>query len=499
MTSHSSVRLYRLVTALLIALIAAVIGASPSTAASDPSPPGGVTLSISGTDATVSWSPPSSFGTSWDGSSATLRYYTVYLWYSSKSCQTTATSCSFNGLTPGAEYHATVYVYTSAYGSSSAESNRVTVCCVKPGSPYSVSAVAGNAQATVSWIKSSLSGGGVVTFTATSSPDGKTCSTTDSSCVVSGLRNGVAYTFSVVAANAAGSSSPSSMYTSVTPRGPPSDPLGVSAQPKVAGATVSWNPPASDGGDPIVQYVVTADPGGATCVATPAARSCDVLNLPAGTSFTFIVQADNAQGRGAPSAPTSPISTPTVPSPPLAVKAQVSKGAANVEWLPPSSNGGDLVTRYVAVSSPSGLTCESSTLDCKITGLTNGVAYSFVVTAFNGVGPSIGSDPSTEQVLTAKASAPSRVSAKLAGRSATVTWKAPKSTGGKPIKSYEVSASGLKTRCKTKTLTCTFKNLQVGIQYQFVVRAITARGPGSAALSNNLYIPIPPKDAPSLS
>ena len=62
-----------------------------------------------------------------------------------------------------------------------------------------------------------------------------------------------------------------------------------------------------------------------------------------------------------------------------------------VSWTAPSFDGGAPITSYTATSSPSGRTCttgDGDTTACTVTGLTNGTAYTFTVTADNEAGTS---------------------------------------------------------------------------------------------------------------
>ena len=89
-----------------------------------------------------------------------------------------------------------------------------------PDAPTSPVATAGNAQASVAFIPPASDGGNAITgYTVTSSPGGFTATGASSPLVVTGLATNIAYTFTVVATNAAGNSVASVASVSVTPFG----------------------------------------------------------------------------------------------------------------------------------------------------------------------------------------------------------------------------------------------------------------------------------------
>jgi hypothetical protein len=88
--------------------------------------------------------------------------------------------------------------------------------------------------------------------------------------------------------------------TIVSPATRPGAPSGVTATPGDRQATVTFTAPASDGGDQVNFYRVTASPGGAT--ATGASSPITVAGLTDGTVYTFKVTAANSVGTGPASA-----------------------------------------------------------------------------------------------------------------------------------------------------------------------------------------------------
>ena len=193
--------------------------------ASVPTPPSSVSATANYTTVNVSWSGARTTSTaitdyiveySTDGGAT----WTVY-----PDAVSTVTSATLTNMTPNVLMYVRVRSKNS-YGLS-APSGSVSVTPrlqpTAPDAPVNVSAVAGDARASIHWSAPTNNGGSAITsYTATSSPGGSTCSVTVTSstslaCVVSGLLNGTEYTFTVVATNNVGTSSASAASNAVIP------------------------------------------------------------------------------------------------------------------------------------------------------------------------------------------------------------------------------------------------------------------------------------------
>jgi uncharacterized repeat protein (TIGR02543 family) len=180
--------------------------------------------------------------------------------------------------------------------------------------PTNVTATRGNGQATVSWSAPASNGGSAITgYTVTSSPSvtapAGCTNTSNLSCTFTGLTNGTAYTFTVVAINGVGNSSSSTASAAVTPATVPGAPTALSVTGSYKRASISWSAPTSNGGSAVTGYTVTSSPSvtaPAACANT-ANTSCVFTGLTAGTAYTFTVVATNGVGNSLSSSASSSV------------------------------------------------------------------------------------------------------------------------------------------------------------------------------------------------
>ena len=126
-------------------------------------------------------------------------------------------------------------------------------------------------------------------------------------------------------------------------------------------ATITWTAPADDGGSPITGYVVEESIDGSAYTERdrPSATPTEVefAGLTPGATYQYRIAAINAEGTGAFSSPSDPLTMPTTD---VTAPGQVSgftKGRftklgtqyrVTVRWQPPADDGGAPVTGYVA-------------------------------------------------------------------------------------------------------------------------------------------------------
>ena len=99
----------------------------------------------------------------------------------------------------------------------------------------------------------------------------------------------------------------------------------------------------------------------------------------------------------------------TVPGSPTIGTATAGDGQANISFTAPADDGGSPITTYTATSNPGNITgtvSQAGSGTIIVTGLTNGTAYTFTVTATNSVGTSAASAASNSVTPTGEVSNP---------------------------------------------------------------------------------------------
>ena len=379
-------------------------GHSPASAPSAPVVPAtvpGAPLSLVAqvspgtTTVTLSWSAPSD-----DGGDA-VTSYTVSSVPAGLTCTATrTTSCQIANLVPGTSYSFSVTA-TNLVGTGAASAASVpVVATVVPAAPQSVKAVRGAAGVvTVSWTAPASNGGAPLTgYTVSSTPTSKGCATTATSCTISGLASGGSYSFSVAAKNAVGAG-PAAKSAPVLMAVPPSPPRDATASGTVS-AVVKWAAPASNGGAPVLSYLVVSTPGSKSCQVS--ALSCTISGLAPKTTYAFTVYAYNAAGRSGGTI-TNKITTSGVPGAvPSMNWGPYGTNWADV-WAPVPSNGGAPITGYSIVAKtlvpfkttqPVGESCSATTsrVTCHLTNVKSFTGLVILARNVWGLGPS----PSSE-------------------------------------------------------------------------------------------------------
>src|ERR1019366_7718315 len=129
------------------------------------------------------------------------------------------------------------------------------------------------------------------------------------------------------------------------------------------------------------------------------ATSETVTGLSNGTAYTFTVSAINAVGTGPAAAPSAAATPATTPDAPSGVTGVAGITQVTLSWSAPASDGGSPVTGYVVTPSIGGtaqspITFSSPATSETVTGLSNGTAYTFTVSAINAEGTGPASPPS---------------------------------------------------------------------------------------------------------
>ncbi|MGI5245491.1 fibronectin type III domain-containing protein [Dactylosporangium sp. CA-139066] len=381
---------------------------------------------------------------------------------------TTAT-CYLTGLVAGATYTVTSVARnltnTSNLNGVTATPATQTAVPTKLNAPASVTAVPNGktGEVDVSWVPGTNANANVTNFTATAylgtNSTGKSCTSESGSvyaCTVTGLTDGTPYSFKVVANGPAASANSNATASSgtVTPGVKPAAPTNVVASTNAAGAvTVSWTPSTTAG----ATYSVTAYEDGVTpagtvldCTTPLTAASnsvtCSGSGAVAGKEYVFKVDATK-DGLTSDVATSNSIFKVSAAPSPTGVTATGGDTELTASWTAPTTG---TITNYRvnAVGGGDQFACTTTGLTCKITGLTNGTAYTVTVEAISSTGTASAAVAATGSPVTPaivpKPDAPTITTpaqSDITANAATISWTPAAAVSGAAVQYYIATAT----------------------------------------------------------
>jgi len=446
-------------------------------------------------------------------------------WTTVPHAASTATSIIVTGLANGTPYFFRVAAVNPVGLGATAVTSSITPMTI-PGAPANVTATPGNASVALAWRAPGNDGGGAISnYIIEYKVDGPSITWTRfprvasnaTTATVTSLTNGTNYLFRVTAVNAAGIGPASNTSDPVMPVTVPTVPFAVVAVGGDKQAVLTWSAPASNGGLPVIDYVVEVRPAGSAVWTTfadgvSAATSATVTGLTNGVTYTFKITAKNSFGSSAPSAETSPVvvlGLPGAPSAPVAtagVRAEVHLG-----WTAPTETGGVALTDYRIEYRKTTDTAWTSyphtaspAAGIVINGLAVGGTYAFRVSAVNPLGAGLASAISNAVTVIAVPTQPTNVVAKAGDKVVNLSWTAPSTSNGSAITDYVIEyrkstdpAWSVYADGVTAATSAVVGNLVNGTQYAFRVTAKNGAGLSAPSAESVLVKPLGPAAGPT--
>ena len=470
---------------------AATVDATPRATITAPSAPQNLAAEPGDTQVTLTWSPPANDG----GADITGYEYQVDRGGWNGAGGADARSVVVSDLENLRQYSFSLRALNGGTEAGAAASVNATprAATTAPSAPQNLAAVAGDTQVTITWDPPADDGGSDVT--GYQIRGGLQTSWVSLSATETGpatfpnLENGREYTFEVRAVNEIGPGAIASV--NATPRGTPSAPQNLAASPGDTEVTITWDPPAEDGGSDVTGYEFQVDQGDWKKADTNGARSLVVKELKNEQSYTFSLRAVNGIGPGASaSVNATPRAKITTPSAPRDLAASPGNGKVTLTWSPPANDGGADVTGY-EFQVDQGDWKDAGGADARsvvVDDLENGREYTLSLRAGNETGPgAVATVDATPRAAITAPSAPRNLAASPGNALVTITWEPPADDGGSALTGYQMRG-GLQTSWvtlqATETGPATFPNLENGREYTFEVRAVNDIGPGPTASVN---------------
>jgi fibronectin type 3 domain-containing protein len=258
----------------------------------------------------------------------------------------------------------------------------------------------------------------------------------------------------------------------------PLAPAGLSASAGNAQVSLSWT--ASTGATLYHVKRATTSGGPYAQVAAPTGASYLDSPLTNGTKYFYVVSTVNATGESANSAEVSatPTAAPTIPPAPANLQATAGNAQVSLTWSPSTGATSYNVKRSTNSGGPYSQIGSPATSSYHDTGLTNGTAYYYVVSAVNSAGQSADSSQAsaTPNAPAAAPATPTNLKATAGNAQVSLAWSASAGATSYNLKSSTTSGGPYSQIASPSNNSYADTGLTNGTTYYYVVSAVNASG-----------------------
>jgi fibronectin type 3 domain-containing protein len=389
------------------------------------------------------------------------------------------------------------YFYVVSAVNAGGESANATEASatLKPSAPTALVATPGNAQVDLSWgasagatsynVKRSTTPGGPYTVVA---------NPTAAAYTNTGLTNGTTYYFVVSALDGGGEgvdSSEVSAAPALPP--PPAPPGGLSANPGDAQVSLLWL--ASTGATSYNVKRATVSGGPYTQVGAPTTVGFTAMGLTNNTTYYFIVTAVGVGGESAPSVEVSatPVPTPVPPVAPTGLGSVSGDTQIALSWTATAGATSYKVKRATVTGGPYTTMGTPTPPAYTDPGLTNGVAYFYVVSGVNVAGEG----PNSAETSNLASAPPANLAAVSSNNNVALTWNASPGVASYKLKRATVSGGPYTTLSSPVGTNANDATAVNGTTYYYVVSSFYSALGGVQSV-NSAEVSAIPLAAPTL-